>query len=45
MSGPTTFQIFNHEELAGRKMLALFDREEARDFADVFDIDLSIFAR
>ena len=30
--GPT----FNHEELAGRKMLALFDRAEARDFADVF---------
>ena len=30
--GPT----FNHEELAGRKLLALFDRAEARDFADVF---------
>jgi hypothetical protein len=30
--GPT----FNHEELAGRKLLSLFDRAEARDFADVF---------
>jgi len=30
--GPT----FNHEELGGRKLLALFDRAEARDFADVF---------
>jgi predicted nucleotidyltransferase component of viral defense system len=30
--GPT----FSHEELAGRKLLALFDRAEARDFADVF---------
>lgn len=30
--GPT----FNHEELAGRKLLALYDRAEARDFADVF---------
>jgi len=30
--GPT----FNYEELAGRKLLALFDRAEARDFADVF---------
>ena len=26
------------EELAGRKLLALFDRAEARDFADVYDI-------
>jgi hypothetical protein len=30
--GPT----FAPEELAGRKLLALFDRAEARDFADVF---------
>ena len=30
--GPT----FSHEELAGRKLLALFDRAEARDFADVY---------
>ena len=30
--GPT----FGLEELAGRKLLALFDRAEARDFADVF---------
>lgn len=31
-AGPT----FGLEELAGRKLLALFDRAEARDFADVF---------
>jgi hypothetical protein len=31
-AGPT----FGLEELAGRKLLALFDRVEARDFADVF---------
>jgi hypothetical protein len=30
--GPT----FAPEELAGRKLIALFDRAEARDFADVF---------
>jgi hypothetical protein len=30
--GPT----FGLEELAGRKLLALFDRAEARDFADVY---------
>ena len=30
--GPT----FAPEELAGRKLLALFDRAEARDFADIF---------
>jgi predicted nucleotidyltransferase component of viral defense system len=30
--GPT----FSHEELAGRKLLALFDRAEARDFSDVY---------
>jgi predicted nucleotidyltransferase component of viral defense system len=30
--GPT----FVPEELAGRKLVALFDRTEARDFADVF---------
>jgi len=32
MVGPT----FAPEELAGRKLVALFDRAEARDFADVF---------
>jgi Nucleotidyl transferase AbiEii toxin, Type IV TA system len=32
VAGPT----FGLEELAGRKLLALFDRAEARDFADVF---------
>ncbi|MGH3771876.1 MAG: nucleotidyl transferase AbiEii/AbiGii toxin family protein [Pseudonocardiaceae bacterium] len=32
MAGPT----FGLEELAGRKVLALFDRAEARDFADVY---------
>lgn len=31
-AGPT----FGLEELAGRKVIALFDRAEARDFADVF---------
>lgn len=31
IAGPT----FGKEELAGRKLLALFDRAEARDFADV----------
>jgi len=30
--GPT----FNSEELAGRKLLALYDRAEARDFVDVY---------
>ena len=30
--GPT----FSSEELAGRKLLALYDRAEARDFVDVF---------
>ena len=32
--GPT----FAPEELAGRKVVALFDRAEARDFADVFEL-------
>jgi hypothetical protein len=32
IAGPT----FGLEELAGRKVIALFDRAEARDFADVF---------
>jgi hypothetical protein len=32
--GPT----FAPKELAGRKVLALFDRAEARDFADVFEL-------
>lgn len=32
--GPT----FAREELADRKVLALFDRAEARDFADVFEL-------
>lgn len=32
MAGPT----FGLEELAGRKVIALFDRAEARDFADVY---------
>ena len=32
LAGPT----FGLEELAGRKVVALFDRAEARDFADVF---------
>lgn len=32
VAGPT----FALEELAGRKLVALFDRAEARDFADVF---------
>lgn len=32
IAGPT----FGLEELAGRKTVALFDRAEARDFADVF---------
>lgn len=42
--GPT----FDPEELAGRKLVALFDRAEARDFADVFvlarrfDLDLML---
>ncbi|WP_328612175.1 nucleotidyl transferase AbiEii/AbiGii toxin family protein [Amycolatopsis sp. NBC_00345] len=30
--GPT----FDPEELAGRKVVALFDRAEARDFTDVY---------
>ncbi len=34
MAGPT----FGLEELAGRKLLALFDRGEARDFADVYTL-------
>lgn len=44
VAGPT----FGLEELAGRKLLALFDRAEARDFADIFvlaqryDIDLML---
>ena len=42
--GPT----YDPEELAGRKLVALFDRAEARDFADVFvlarrfDLDLML---
>jgi hypothetical protein len=28
--------VFDPEELAGRKLIALFDRAEARDFADVY---------
>ena len=32
IAGPT----FGPEELAGRKVVALFDRAEARDFTDVF---------
>ena len=32
--GPT----FAPRELAGRKVVALFDRAEARDFADVFEL-------
>jgi hypothetical protein len=32
--GPT----FHPEELAGRKLIALFDRAEARDFADVYTL-------
>lgn len=32
IAGPT----FGLEELAGRKVIALFDRAEARDFADVY---------
>lgn len=32
IAGPT----FGLEELAGRKLIALFDRAEARDFADVY---------
>jgi hypothetical protein len=32
VAGPT----FDPEELAGRKVIALFDRAEARDFADVY---------
>ncbi|MEV4318488.1 nucleotidyl transferase AbiEii/AbiGii toxin family protein [Actinocrispum sp. NPDC049592] len=32
--GPT----FDLEELAGRKMLALFDRARARDFTDVYEL-------
>ena len=38
--GPT----FAPEELAGRKLLALFDRAEARDFADVFTLS-QIFSK
>jgi Nucleotidyl transferase AbiEii toxin, Type IV TA system len=34
IAGPT----FHPEELAGRKVIALYDRAEARDFADVFDL-------
>lgn len=33
--GPT----FDPEELAGRKLVALFDRAESRDFADVFVLE------
>jgi len=32
--GPT----FDPDELAGRKVIALFDRAEARDFADVYTL-------
>jgi hypothetical protein len=45
MAGPT----FALEELAGRKLLALFDRAEARDFADVYALaqhyDTDLLAR
>jgi hypothetical protein len=34
IAGPT----YSVEELAGRKVLALFDRAEARDFADVYTL-------
>lgn len=34
LAGPT----YDLEELAGRKVLALFDRAEARDFADVYTL-------
>jgi hypothetical protein len=34
IAGPT----YGIEELAGRKVLALFDRAEARDFADVYTL-------
>ncbi len=34
IAGPT----FAPEELAGRKVIALFDRAEARDFADVYQL-------
>lgn len=34
VAGPT----FAHEELAGRKVIALFDRAEARDFVDVYTL-------
>jgi hypothetical protein len=34
IAGPT----YGIEELAGRKVLALFDRAEARDFADVYSL-------
>lgn len=34
IAGPT----FALEELAGRKLIALFDRAEARDFADVYEL-------
>jgi predicted nucleotidyltransferase component of viral defense system len=37
-SGAAAGPTFALEELAGRKLLALFDRAEARDFADVYDI-------
>lgn len=33
-AGPT----FSLEELAGRKLVALYDRAEARDFADVYEL-------
>ena len=33
-AGPT----FALDELAGRKLLALFDRAEARDFADIYSL-------
>lgn len=34
IAGPT----FGLEELVGRKVIALFDRAEARDFADVYTL-------
>jgi predicted nucleotidyltransferase component of viral defense system len=36
---PASSALLSHpRELAGRKVIALFDRAEARDFADVFEL-------
>lgn len=43
--GPSASPTYQPDELAARKLLALFDRTEARDFVDVqvlsahFDLD------